>query len=480
MKNTGEVIAKIKETDFAELTRRVLLQSYAPASVVTNQKGDILFVHGDTGKYLRPAPGHATLNVVEMARDGLQIELRKAIHAAVEQKTLTLNREIPFGNLGDYQMVIFSVRPLPYVEAGSGLLLISFQDVVSVKPAPSATLKPARVKKVSGAAESNRAVELERELAYIKENLSATIEEQQASNEELKSTNEEMQSTNEELQSTNEELETSKEELQSLNEELVTVNAELQDKIEQLAGMQNDMKNLLDNINIGTVFLTATLNIKRFTREAVRVYRLVATDVGRPLADIKSDIQDDELLADAQAVLDSLVPREREVRIASGEWFLARIQPYRTLDNVIDGVVLTFTDVSKRIQAEAASEEAKKLAESIVDTVREPLIVLEENLKVVSASSSFYKNFRVTKDETIGRELYALGNRQWDIPKLRDLLENILPQNQIMEGYQVEHDFPAIGKRTMLLNARRIVGKTGQTQLILLAIEDVTDIKGRA
>jgi two-component system CheB/CheR fusion protein len=437
-------------------------------------------VHGDTGKYLRPAPGQATLNVVEMARDGLQIELRKAIQAAVEQKKLTLNREIPFGSLGDYQSVSFSVRPLPHIETGSGLLLISFQDVVSVKPAPSATLKPARVKKVAGAAESNRAVELERELAYIKENLSATIEEQQASNEELKSTNEEMQSTNEELQSTNEELETSKEELQSLNEELVTVNAELQDKIEQLAGMQNDMKNLLDNINIGTVFLTATLNIKRFTREAVRVYRLVATDVGRPLADIKSDIQDDELLADAQAVLDSLVPREREVRTVSGEWFLARIQPYRTLDNVIDGVVLTFTDVSKRIQAEAASEEAKKLAESIVDTVREPLIVLEGNLKVVSASSSFYKNFRVTKDETIGRELYALGNRQWDIPKLRDLLENILPQNQIMEGYQVEHDFPAIGKRTMLLNARRIVGKTGQTQLILLAIEDVTDIEGRA
>jgi len=248
----------------------------------------------------------------------------------------------------------------------------------------------------------------------------------------------------------------------------------LQDKIEQLAGMQNDMKNLLDNINIGTVFLTVTLNIKRFTREAVRVYRLVATDVGRPLADIKSDIQGDDLLADVQAVLDSLVPREREVSTINGEWYLARIQPYRTLDNVIDGVVLTFTDVSKRIQAEAASEEAKKLAESIVDTVREPLIVLDGGLKAVSASSSFYKNFRVTKEETIGRELYALGNRQWDIPKLRDLLETILPQNQIMESYQVEHDFPVIGKRKMLLNARRIVGKAGQTQLILLAIEDMT------
>ena len=474
MKGADQVTAKIKETDFAELTRRALLQSYAPASVVTNQKGDILFVHGDTGKYLRPAPGQATLNVVEMARDGLQTELRNALHAAVDKNTPTLNREINFGSIGDIQCVSCSMRPLPNVEAGNGLLLISFQDVVNIKPSPSSTVKRPREKSSTGAVELNRAGELERELAYVKENLNATIEEQQASNEELKSTNEELQSTNEELQSTNEELETSKEELQSLNEELVTVNAELQDKIEQLAGMQNDMKNLLDNINIGTVFLTVTLNIKRFTREAVRVYRLVATDVGRPLADIKSDIQGDDLLADVQAVLDSLVPREREVSTINGEWYLARIQPYRTLDNVIDGVVLTFTDVSKRIQAEAASEEAKKLAESIVDTVREPLIVLDGGLKAVSASSSFYKNFRVTKEETIGRELYALGNRQWDIPKLRDLLETILPQNQIMESYQVEHDFPVIGKRKMLLNARRIVGKAGQTQLILLAIEDMT------
>ena len=310
---------------------------------------------------------------------------------------------------------------------------------------------------------------------YTKENLHATIEEQQASNEELKSANEEMQSTNEELQSTNEELETSKEELQSVNEELVTVNAELQDKIEQLAGMQNDMKNLLDNINIGTVFLNDTLNIKRFTREAVRVYRLVASDVGRPLADIKSNIEGDDLLTDAQAVLDSLVPCEREVRTGSGEWYLARIQPYRTLDNVLDGVVLTFTDITKRIRAEASTEEAQELARSIVDTVREPLIVLDGTLKAVSASRSFYQNFRVTRENTLGHQLYELGNRQWDIPKLRELLETILPGNQVFEGYEVEHDFPSIGKRKMLLNARRLTGKAGETQLILLAIEDVTE-----
>ena len=474
-KGADEVTTKIKETDFAELTSRALLQSYAPASVVTNQKGDILFVHGDTGKYLRPAPGQATLNVVEMAREGLQLELRAAIHAAADKSTPTLNREVSFGSNGDHHRVSYSVRTLPYPDTVNGLLLVSFQDVASLKPAQPVSAKPARGKRAAVTEELRRVDELERELNYTKENLHATIEEQQASNEELKSANEEMQSTNEELQSTNEELETSKEELQSVNEELVTVNAELQDKIEQLAGMQNDMKNLLDNINIGTVFLNDTLNIKRFTREAVRVYRLVASDVGRPLADIKSNIEGDDLLTDAQAVLDSLVPCEREVRTGSGEWYLARIQPYRTLDNVIDGVVLTFTDITKRIRAEASTEEAQELARSIVDTVREPLIVLDGTLKAVSASRSFYQNFRVTRENTLGHQLYELGNRQWDIPKLRELLETILPGNQVFEGYEVEHDFPSIGKRKMLLNARRLTGKAGETQLILLAIEDVTE-----
>ena len=454
-KGPDEVITKIKEADFAELTRRALLLSYAPASVVITPKGDILFVHGDTGKYLRPAPGQATLNVIEMAREGLQLELRGAIHAAAEQNMPILSKEVTFGNNGEYHCVTLSVRPLSYPDAGSGLLMVSFQDVElsAASPSPSdqsPASKPARAKNTKGANELRRVEELERELSYTKENLHATIEEQQASNEELKSANEEMQSTNEELQSTNEELETSKEELQSLNEELVTVNAELQDKIEQLAGIQNDMKNLLDNISIGTVFLNDGLNIKRFTRDAARVYRLVASDVGRPLADIKSNIQGDDLLADAQLVLDTLVPREREVCTANGEWFLVRIQPYRTLDNVIDGVVLTFTDITQRIQSENAIHDTMKLAESIVDTVREPLVVLNDSLKVISASRSFYRDFHVTQEETVGCQLYELGNRQWNIPKLRELLETILPHNHTLENYEVVHEFPIIGERKML------------------------------
>jgi two-component system CheB/CheR fusion protein len=486
-KGTEEVTKKTREINFAELTKRALLQSYAPASVVTDVKGNILFVHGDTGKYLRAAPGQATLNVIEMAREGLQLELRATMllaasaSASADLSAAFQSREVSVKTNGHFQLVNLNVRALPALDTGEKLLLVSFQDMaqsLSKKPesekiAPGPLGKPGRDK---GTSEQQRVEELERELAYNKENLQATIEEQQASNEELKSTNEELQSTNEEMQSTNEELETSKEELQSVNEEMLTVNAELQAKIEQLAGMQNDMKNLLDNVNIGTIFLDEKLAIRRYTRNAEQIFRLVATDVGRPLANIKSDIEGEDLLASAQAVLDTLIPWESELRTASGAWYLARIQCYRTLDNVIDGVVLTFSDISgriKAIKAEAMARNAQMLAENIVGTVREPLIVLDGKLRVVSASRSFYQVFRVTQEDTVGKLLYELGNRQWNIPTLRKLLEEILPQNQSMEDYVVEHDFPGIGQRKMLLNARRIAGDSGDTQLILLAMEEV-------
>ena len=465
-KESDTTVKKAKGTNFADVARRVLLQSYAPASVITDLKGNILYVYGEIGRYLRPAPGQATLNVVDMAHEELQLQLRAAVHSAVSQGAPTLGRELSLETNDGVQTVSFSVRPLHDPDAGEGLLLLSFQDVPR-----AASGKFARGKRPARSVDARRIEELERELAYTKENLRSIIEEQRASNEELMSTNEEMQSTNEELQSTNEELETSQEELQSLNEELVTVNAELQAKIEQLAGMESDMKNLFDNINVSTVFLDDHLAIRRFTREAVRIYHLVASDVGRQLADIKSDLEGEDLLAEAQAVLETLVPFEREVRTVGGAWYLARIQPYRTVDNVVAGVVLTFVAITEMRLAQDALQVTRELAEGIVNTVREPLIVLDDALRVVSASRSFYHCFRVTPEETVGRPLYELGDRQWDIPALRELLETVLPRDRSFDGYSVEHDFPFIGRCKMLLSARRIVGRTGEAQLILLAME---------
>jgi len=462
-----DVIKTARETNLAELTRRMLLQFYAPASVVSDLKGNILYVYGETGKYLRPAPGQATLNMIDMAREGLQLELRSSLQT-ISQGTQALSRELRVKTNGDFQPVLLSIRTLFNPNDQQSLLLTSFQELA--KPAVS---KPAR-KRSSKPDELRHIEDLEYELAYTKENLQATIEEQYASNEELKCTNEEMQSTNEELQSTNEELETSKEELQSINEELVTVNSELQAKIVQLADMQNDMKNLLDNIQVGTIFLDQHLIIRRFTRDATQIYRLVASDVGRALGDIKSELETDELLDAAHAVLDNLMPTEREVKTLNGNWYLARIQPYRTLENMIDGVVLTFTNITEHTRA-VAMQEARLLAEGIVNTVREPLIVLNSELNVVTASNSFYQCFQVTVEQTVGRPIYELGDGQWDISALRELLDGVLPHNQSFDDYLVEHDFPLIGHRKMLLNARSIIGQTGEPQLILLAMEDVTD-----
>ncbi len=291
--------------------------------------------------------------------------------------------------------------------------------------------------------------------------------------QDLKFNNEELQSINEELQSTNEELETSKEELQSVNEELVTVNAELQVKIDQLAGIQNDMKNLLDNMNIGTIFLDENLIIRRFTREAVRAYRLIDTDVGRPLEDITSHLLDFDFPTCAHEVLTSHHSHELELTTQIGTWYLVHIQPYRTLDNQTKGIVMTFTDITKRVQAESQTLLAMTLAEGIVDTVLEPLVVLDAKLSVQSASRSFFKFFKVTPENTLGRLIYDLGNKQWNIPALRDLLETILPQHQNFEGYIVEHEFQEIGYKKMSLNARRIVDKNGNTQLILFAMQEI-------
>ncbi len=465
-KSPEESMQKTHEPNFAELTRRALVQCFAPASVVTDLKGNTLYIHGETGKYLRPAPGQASLNIMEMAREGLELPLHVAIRTAASESTPTLNQEVQVKTNGGFSAIGLSVRPLANPNGGEGLLLVSFEDIATpaVKPGRKSAAKPA---------EKGRIEALERELAYNKENLQATIDAQQAVNEELKSTNEELQSTNEELQSTNEELETSKEELQSVNEELITVNAELQNKIEQLSGMQNDMKNLLDNINIGTVFLDQHLAIRRFTREVTKIYRLVPSDIGRPLADIKSDLEGENLLLDAQAVLETLVPIERELCTNNGLWYLIRIQPYRTLDNVIEGLVLTFTDISQRIRTEAAVQQARDLAEGIVESIREPLLVLDGNLQVVSANRAFYQYFQAALADTVGRKIYDLGNGQWNIAALRELLEVLLPHKQNFEGYVMEHDFPVIGHRQIRLNARRIEGKAGIPSLILLAMDEI-------
>ncbi|MHC4316745.1 MAG: PAS domain-containing protein, partial [Planctomycetota bacterium] len=292
--------------------------------------------------------------------------------------------------------------------------------------------------------------------------------------EELNSTNEELQSTNEELQSTNEELETSREELQSTNEELETVNSELQDKVEQLSGVNDDLNNLLTSTEIATIFLDNELCIKRFTPNMTEFFKLIGTDVGRPVSDITHNLKYYDLAKDVSEVLENLGRIEKEIQSTNGKWLAFQILPYRTLENAIDGVVITFIDITIQKTSELASLEAKEYAEGIIQTIRGPLLVLDDKLRVITANKSFYDTFKVETAKTEGELIYELGNNQWDIPKLRTLLEDVLPKNTELNDFKVIHNFPTIGQKKMLLNARRILQGTTSTETILLSIEDVT------
>jgi two-component system CheB/CheR fusion protein len=333
----------------------VLLQHFSPPAVLVNNKGDILYISGRTGKYLEPAVGKANWNIFAMAREGLRFDLGSAFQKALRQKEAITVKGLKVGDGGAAQTVDLTVQAIEEPEALRGMVMIVFTDV----PLPPEKKAPGRSRAAS--AGNARVLELEQELQQVREELATTREEMQSSQEELKSTNEELQSTNEELQSTNEELTTSREEMQSLNEELQTVNAEQQSKMDELARINNDMRNLLNSTEIVTVFLDNDLRVRRFTSGANKLFKLIPGDVGRPLSDIVSDLLYPGMIDEAREVLRTLAFSEKQIAATDGRWFTVRIMPYRTMEDVIVGVVITFSNITaaKRLEAELREENAK-------------------------------------------------------------------------------------------------------------------------
>ena len=300
------------------------------------------------------------------------------------------------------------------------------------------------------------------------------MEEHETSDEELRAANEEALSGNEELQSTNEELETAKEELQSTNEELTTLNEELHNRNLELQEVSDDLLNLFSSVDFSVVMLDKDLRIRRFTPQAQKVLSLIPGDVGRPVTDLKFSLDLPELHESIARVLETLKVEEREIQDREGHWYVLRIRPYRTTDSRINGVVVTLLDIDALKHSLADSERARLLAESIVATVREPLLVLDGQLHVQMANRSFYDLFRVKPEDTEGRFIYKLGNGQWDIPELRELLEKILPAHTTLENFPFEAKFPGVGKKTLRLNARRLATAESHADWILLAMLDAT------
>lgn len=341
------------------------------------------------------------------------------------------------------------------------LFLVVFQEVV--KPPRKRAPRP----KNSAQADYDATVgELEEELKYTKERLQDTVEEMQASQEELRS-------ANEELQSTNEELTTSKEELQSLNEELATGNAELQAKVDLLSQANNDLRNLLNSTEIATLFLDNNLNIRRFTAQATKLIKMIDTDIGRPITDLVSNIEYDGLAEDAREVLKTLAHREHQVRTKDdGRWYLMRIMPYRTLDSVIDGVVMTFVDITPFKEMERSLEDERALARAIVEAVREPLLLLDESLRIIAASQSFYQTFGLSAAEAVDKAAYELIRGEWDIPDFRQFVEGTTPTQEGARRLSMELEFPDAGRRMISFQARRVKRESGLPAIVILTIED--------
>lgn len=457
----------------AEIARRALLDRYAPASVLIDQKGRILYFHGPTGDYLEQPPGEPTRDLLAMARDGLRQRLRAAVREATEKHD-SVTVSAPVRQRRAVHMVSVTVAPLATTRDSAELFLVSFAP----ESEPPATTHAVPLESNRGETEHASSLRaLEEELKSTRAELQNTIEQMESTNEELKAANEEATSMNEELQSTNEELETSKEELQSYNEELNTINNQLQLKNQELETLADDLNNLLAGTEVATIFVDMEYRIKWFSPASKELLDLVPSDAGRPLTHFAPKFDDPNLMQDLEAVLEKLTPKEAEISNTAGRWYLRRLIPYRTRGNRIAGAVLTFTDITERKHAADAVNEARIYSEAIVETIRQPLLMLDAELRVQSANRAFYTLFRVPEEKILNRQIYELGSGQWDIPALRRLFEELLPHDTVIEDFVVEHSFENIGRRIMMINARKLQ-RPGRPDMILVAIDDITERSG--
>ncbi|PHM07981.1 chemotaxis protein CheB [Nostoc sp. 'Peltigera malacea cyanobiont' DB3992] len=467
------------EFDLERKTDQLILNRYAPVGVVINNKMDVLQLRGEIDLYLKLSPGKPSLNLFKMVRQGLLVELRATIYQAQRQKILVRKEGLRIES-GDTSKII-NLEVIPFKPATDEELyfLVLFESA----PPPVNNLSTVNPESQEQSDLAQEIVRLRLELATAiqeraatQEYLQAVIQEQEHINQDLKVANEEILSSNEELQSTNEELETAKEEIQATNEELNTTNEELRSRNLELHQVNNDLTNLLASINIPILILTSDLRVRRFTPMAQRLFNLIPADAGRPLSDIRANLDVPELETLILEVLDTLSIKELEVQTLGGHWYNLRIRPYRTTENQIDGVVLVLIDIDVLKRSAATLEQARNYAEAIVETVQVPLIVLDSDFRVNKANRSFYETFQVSPSETAQSLIFELGNGQWNLPGLRSLLEDILANDTSIQNLEIEHRFEQIGQKTMLLNGWKII-QQGDAHRILLTIEDISDRK---
>ncbi|WP_048179088.1 CheR family methyltransferase [Methanosarcina siciliae] len=436
----------VGEPQLRELTEQTMLQHYNSVGVLVDKRGDILYIHGRTGMYLEIASGKAGLNnILKTAREGLKQDLITALQIAVVRKEPVFRSGLRVKTNGDFTTVNLALRP---VAAGSdeadgqNLFLVIIEEAKTSEQRQIG--KDNTIGASEGACEKStdfdaRILELKQELQIKEENLKASNEELETSNEELKSSNEEMQSINEELQSTNEELETSREELQSVNEELTTVNTELQNKVADLSQAVDDMNNLLAGTGIGTIFVDQQMHILRFTPQVTQVINLIPTDVGRPVGHIVSNLLGyDRLVEDIKEVMDTLAPKDIEVQTKKGTWYLLRIRPYRTIENVIKGAVITFTDINEIKRAENIMKEAKAIRRlaAVVHDARDAIILQDLDGHIIAWNPGAERIYGWSEAEALTMNISSLipeSLKEEELAKLKKL-----KRAEVLEPYRTQ------------------------------------------
>ncbi|BAC89795.1 chemotaxis protein CheB [Gloeobacter violaceus] len=458
--------------DLQKEADRLVLDRYAPVGVVVGADAEVLHFRGQTGPYLQPSPGRASLNLLKMVHPGLRSQLRSALQLAAKQSLAQCQQDIRLYDGDRERRVRIDVAPFRSA-SGQTHFLVLFADTPMVEvSAPLPGPRSAAADRQS--AQQQRLLELQQELTAKEEYLRTAIEESEAVNQNLRVANEEILSSNEELQSTNEELQTAKEEIQSTNEELHTINDELQRRNRELDRLGNDLQNLLASTRLPIVMLDSELRIRRFTPQAGELLHFVSADVGRPVRDINHRLSVPDLPERVLEVIASRRIHIQEVQDRGGHWHELCIRPYHTLDGATEGAVLVLVDIDQSKRAVEEVKAARDYAEAIVETVGEPLIVLDAELSAVTANRAFYELFETHPDQIEGRSLFEVSGGQWNLPQLREALEGVLQGDGRVQDFEVDRDFERLGRKILLLNARHMPFYAGGPRQILLSVSDVT------
>ncbi len=455
-------------TDLQNEAGRILQNRYAPPAVVVDDDFQILQFRGQTGAYLEPAPGEASLSLLKMAREGLLYGLRGTLNEARKNQKPARKEGLRVRADGILRAVNLQVVPLSPVRDQRHYLVI-FEDAAHSHGGPKAEQAPEpRAGKGARKRDEGATVGmLQQELASSREYLQSIIQDLEAANEELQSANEEILSANEELQSTNEELDTAKEELQSTNEEINTVNEEMHARNEELSLLNSDLVNLLASVNIPIVMVSNDLRIRRFTPMAEKVLNFIPSDLGRPISDIKPNISSADLEARIIEAIDSMAAQECEVQDSDGRWYSLRVRPYRSLENRIDGAVVSLIDIDSLRKGEALSRDLNAYAEILLESCSSPVLVTDGGMRIRAINGAFVREFRIQRSEAVNRALPDLGGA-WASESLRGLLLERLPREEAVEGFEVEGDFPPAGPRSLRIRARRLTQDGGDALEVLL------------